>query len=203
MKTDAAAYIAPLDEHDPRSRDPQLEELVRFLGYRPNALLTMARMDGVLPALLRLVGVTLRGNGLLTEQFKFLIAAEAARGAQCIYTATHLVHAAHHLGVAWEKLAALPSYLDSSLYTDREKAALKIASAGGVLPVREPALAMTFAKSVFSDEEIIEIVSCIAVTGWFNRWNSLMGTTLESVPSKALDHVSWLSEFPARCKSNG
>lgn len=197
MRADSAAYIAPLNENDPRSRDPQLEELVRFVGYRPNALLTMARMTGVVPALLKLVDVTLRGDGLITEQFKFLIAAEAARGAQCSYTATHLVHAAHHLGIPWRKLAALPSYLDNSQYTDRERSALKIASAGGVLPMHEPASAMRSAKFVFSDEEIIEIVSCIAVTGWFNRWNGLMGTILEPVPSEAMDHVPWLSELPA------
>ncbi len=198
MKASARAHIAPLGADDPRSKDPQIEELVQFVGYRPNALLTMARMPGVVPALLQLLDVTLRSDERLTPQFKFLIAAEAARGAKCQYTAAHLVHAAHHLGAPWEKLAALPSYLDSSKYTDRERAALKIASAGGVLPVREPALAMAAAKSVFSDEELIEIVACVAVAGWFNRWNSLMETELEPAPAEALDHVPWLSEFPAR-----
>lgn len=197
MRADSAAHIAPLDENDPRSRDPQLEELVGFVGYRPNALLTMARMPGVVPALLKLLGVTLRGEGLFAAQFKFLIAAETARGAQCRYTATHLVHAAHHLGTPWEKLAALPFYLDSASYTEREKAALKIASAGGVVPVRGSTSAMASAKSVFSHEEIIEIVSCIAVTGWFVHWNSLMETVLEPEPSEAMGHVPWLCGFPA------
>ena len=132
---------------------------------------------------------------LLAEQLRFLIAAEAARGAQCRYTTTHLVHAAHHLGTSWEKLAALPSYLNDPQYTDKERKALAIATAGGTLPVREPALAMEQAKSVFSDEEIIEIISCVAMVGWFNRWNGLMGSTLESVPSEAMNHVHWLSEL--------
>ncbi len=163
MKSKIPARIAPLNEHDPRSRDPLLEELVSFVGYRPNALLTMARKPGVVPALLKLLSVTLRGDGLLAEQLRFLIAAEAARGAQCRYTTTHLVHAAHHLGISWKKLAALPSYPDDLQYTEKERKALAIASAGGTLPVCEPALAMEQAKSVFSDEEIIEIVSCVAM----------------------------------------
>ena len=195
MKTELPARIEPLNEHDPRSRDPLLEELVSFVGYRPNALLTMARKPGVVPALLKLLSVTLRGEGLLAEQLRFLIAAEAARGAQCRYTTTHLVHAAHHLGVSWEKLAALPSYLGDPQFTDKERKALAIASAGSTLPVRAPALAMEQAKSVFSDEEIIEVVSCVAMAGWFNRWNGLMGSTLESVPSEAMAHVRWLSEL--------
>ncbi|MDO8767778.1 MAG: carboxymuconolactone decarboxylase family protein [Burkholderiaceae bacterium] len=195
MKTKLPARIEPLNEHDPRSRDPILEELVSFVGYRPNALLTMARKPGVVPALLKLLSVTLREDGLLAEQLRFLIAAEAARGAQCRYTTTHLVHAAHHLGISWEKLASLPSYSDDPQYTEKERKALAIASAGGTLPVCEPALAMEQAKSVFSDEEIIEIVSCVAMAGWFNRWNGLMGSTLELVPSEAMAHVHWLSEL--------
>lgn len=195
MKTVTPARIQPLDESDPQSKDPLIEELVSFVGYRPNALLIMARKPGVVPALLKLFGVTLRGNGLLTEQLRFLLAAEAARGAQCRYTTTHLVHAAHHLGASWEKLAVLPFYMHDPQYTDRERKALAIATAGATLPVRDPAPAIEQAKSVFSDEEILEIVSCVAMVGWFNRWNGLLGSTLESIPSEAIDHVHWLKEL--------
>ena len=181
MNARTAARIAPLHESDPRSRDPVLEELVDFVGYRPNALLTMARKPGVVPALLKLLSVTLRGDGQLTQALRFLIAAEAARGARCRYTTTHLVHAAHHLGVGWDKLAALPSYRDDPRYTEQERKALAIATAGGSLPVREPGQAIDQARQVFSEEEIVEIVSCVAMVGWFNRWNGLMGSELSLI----------------------
>ncbi|KAH0443188.1 carboxymuconolactone decarboxylase family protein [Hydrogenophaga sp.] len=195
MNARTAARIAPLHESDPRSRDPVLEELVDFVGYRPNALLTMARKPGVVPALLKLLSVTLRGDGQLTQALRFLIAAEAARGARCRYTTTHLVHAAHHLGVGWDKLAALPSYRDDPRYTEQERKALAIATAGGSLPVREPGQAIDQARQVFSEEEIVEIVSCVAMVGWFNRWNGLMGSELEPMPSEALAHVPWLQDL--------
>jgi alkylhydroperoxidase family enzyme len=195
MNSQTIARIVPLHECDPRSRDPVLEELVDFVGYRPNALLTMARKHGVVPALLNLMGVTLRGDGLLAESLRFLIATEASRRARCCYTTTHLVHAAHHLGVSWDKLAALPSYQEDPRYTEQERKALAIATAGGSLPVRNPAQAMGQAKQFFSDEEIVEIVSCVAMVGWFNRWNGLMGSVLESVPSEAMVHVPWLCEL--------
>jgi alkylhydroperoxidase family enzyme len=195
MNARTAARIAPLHESDPRSRDPVLEELVDFVGYRPNALLTMARKPGVVPALLKLLSVTLRGDGQLTQELRFLIAAEAARGARCRYTTTHLVHAAHHLGVGWDKLAALPSYRDDPRYTEQERKALAIATAGGSLPVREPGQAIDQARQVFSEEEIVEIVSCVAMVGWFNRWNGLMGSELEPMPSEALAHVPWLQDL--------
>lgn len=195
MNARTAARIAPLHESDPRSRDPVLEELVDFVGYRPNALLTMARKPGVVLALLKLLSVTLRGDGQLTQALRFLIAAEAARGARCRYTTTHLVHAAHHLGVGWDKLAALPSYRDDPRYTEQERKALAIATAGGSLPVREPGQAIDQARQVFSEEEIVEIVSCVAMVGWFNRWNGLMGSELEPMPSEALAHVPWLQDL--------
>lgn len=193
MEVDRVPRIAPLSEQAPESKDPFLEELVRFAGYRPNALLTMARKPGLVPAVLQLLRVTLRGAGLLPEQLRFLVAAEAARGAQCRYTATHLVHVAHHLGASWEKLAALSGYLEDSQYSDKEKKALAIATAGATLPIRNPDAAIAAAKTVFSDEEIVEIVSSVAMTGFFNRWNGLMGSALEPVPSEALEHVAWLA----------
>jgi len=195
MNAYTAARIAPLHENDPRSRDPVLEELVDFVGYRPNALLTMARKPGVVPALLKLLGVTLRGDGLLPEPLRFMVAAETARGARCRYTTTHLVHAAHHLGVGWDKLAALPSYRDDPRYTEQERKALAIATAGGSLPVREPAQAIEQARQIFTEEEVVEIVSCVAMVGWFNRWNGLMGSVLEPVPSEAMAHVPWLQDL--------
>jgi alkylhydroperoxidase family enzyme len=192
MEVNRVPRIAPLSEQAPESKDPFLEELVRFAGYRPNALLTMARKPGLVPAVLQLLRMTLRGTGLLPEQLRFLVAAEAARGAQCRYTATHLVHVAHHLGASWEKLAALSVYPNDSQYSDKERRALAIATAGATLPIRNPEAAIAAAKAVFSDEEIVEIVSCVALTGFFNRWNGLMGSTLEPVPSEALEHVHWL-----------
>ena len=70
-----------------------------------------------------------------------------------------------------------------------------IATAGGSLPVREPGQAIDQARQVFSEEEIVEIVSCVAMVGWFNRWNGLMGSELEPMPSEALAHVPWLQDL--------
>jgi alkylhydroperoxidase family enzyme len=61
--------------------------------------------------------------------------------------------------------------------------------------VREPGQAIDQARQVFSEEEIVEIVSCVAMVGWFNRWNGLMGSELEPMPSEALAHVPWLQDL--------
>lgn len=192
MNLPDTARIAPLAADDPRSQNPQLEDLVAFVGYRPNALLTMARKPGVLPAVLGLVQTTLRGEGLIEPGLRFLLAAEACRGARCAYSAVHVVHAAQHAGVDWAQLDALPLARQSGRFSERECAALAIASAGATLPVADAGLAFDAARPHFSDDELIEIVAIVALFGWFNRWNSLMQSTLESVPAEALHHVDWL-----------
>lgn len=192
MNLPETARLAPLAADDPRSQDPQLEDLVNFVGYRPNALLTMARKPGVLPAVLGLVQTTLRGEGLIEPGLRFLIAAEACRGARCVYSAVHVVHAAQHAGVDWARLDALPLARRSGRFSERELAALALAGAGATLPVADASAAFDAARSHFSDDELIEIVSIVALFGWFNRWNSLMQSTLESVPAEALHHVDWL-----------
>ncbi len=190
-----SARISPLAATDPRSADPRLEDLVAFVGYRPNALLTMAIKPGLLSAILQLAGVTVRGEGLLPEGLRFMLACEVSRGAGCYYSATHAAHGAFHAGVAWEKLAALNDYEHSAYFTPQERAALSIASAGATLPVASADAAFERAAQFFSEAELLEIVSAIAMFGWFNRWNSLMRSELEDVPAEALEHVHWLKEI--------
>lgn len=195
--TTATARLAPLASDDARARDPKLDELVQFAGYHPNALLTMARKPGLLPAILGLVQATVRGPGSIEPALRFLIASEVSRGAGCGYTAAHAVHAAHHLGLAWSKLDALPQWLDSPLFDARERAALAIAHAGATLPVAEAGPAFGHARRHFSEDELIEIVSIVALFGWFNRWNSLVQSQLEDEPASVCQHVTWLRSMTA------
>lgn len=190
-----AARVAPLAAGDPRSQDPLLDDLVNFVGYRPHALLTMARKPGVLPAVLGLVQTTLRGPGLIEPPLRFLVAAEACRGARCGYSTVHVVHAAQHAGVAQAQLAELPSYRSSAQFNARERTALAIASAGATLPVADADAAFDAARQHFSEDELIEIVALVALFGWFNRWNGLMRTTLEPVPAAALHDLGWLQQL--------
>lgn len=194
--------VAPLSPGDPRANDPLLADLVQFVGYRPNALLTMARRQGLLGAVLGLVQVALRGEGALAQGLRFLLACEASRCAGCFYSATHAVHAAHHLGIPWAKLAELDRYASSDRFTPAERAALAIASAGGPLPVAPSGAAFQAARHFFDDEQLVEITAAIALFGWFNRWNSLMGSELEEVPAEALAQVAWLSTMRSGAKGD-
>lgn len=190
--------IAPLDDADPRLEDPALRDLVAFVGYRPNALLTMAKLPHLLQAVLGMVQAALRQEGELTVAARFLIACEASRASGCYYSTVHAVHAAWHAGVPWEKLAALPQYAESPLFDAAERAALTIASAAGRSPVASPDEAFERARQAFSERQLLEVVAAASLFGWFNRWNGLMQSVLEPIPAVALTHVPWLASLAPR-----
>lgn len=187
------ARLAPLASTDARARDPQLEALVQFAGYRPNALLTMARVPGLLQAVMGMVQATVQAQGSIPPALRFLIACEVSRGAGCRYSTVHAAHAAHRVGVDWRKLAALLEWRESPLFTPRERAALAIASAGATPSSQGPAdAAFDEARHHFSEDALLEIVSIVAMFGWFNRWNSLLHSQLEDEPAHICEHVPWL-----------
>ena len=198
-----SARMSPLSTSDPRASDPLLEDLVAFVGYRPNALLTMARMPGLLNSVLALVQTAIRGEGQVAPELRFLVACEVSRGAGCAYSATHAVHAAFHLGVSWAKLAALDDWEHSDHFTAHERAALGIARSGATLPVAPADAAFAQAAKFFTAEQLLEIVAAVALFGWFNRWNSLVRSELEVVPAEALDHVPWLRRMTGSARSEG
>jgi alkylhydroperoxidase family enzyme len=190
--------VAPLADDDPRLEDPALQDLVAFVGYRPNALLTMAKLPGLLQAVLGMVQAALRQGGELTVASRFLVACEASRSSGCYYSTVHAVHAAWHAGVPWEKLAALPHHADSPLFDVAERAALAIASAAGCSPIAAPPEAFDGARQGLSERQLLEIVAAASLFGWFNRWNGLMQSELEPIPAQALAHVPWLAALAPR-----
>jgi len=197
MTAAVTAHLAPLSDLTQSDAPERLQALVDFLGYRPNALLTMARKPALLPAVLELVQVALRGQGRLGEGLRFLVACEASRVAGCGYSAAHAAHAAIHLGVALPKLVDLDQQATSSQYTPRERAALALATvAANALHADAHArrdAAFKAARACFDEEELVELVTVVSAFGWFNRWNSLVRSELEGEPATVVADLPWLA----------
>jgi len=185
------ARIAPIAAES-GGHAPDLQALIDFVGYRPNALFTMAKRPGLLEAVLAMVGVSIRGSGRLPEDFRFLIAAEASRAAGCRYSAAHAAHAAAHAGMAEAKIAALSGHESSPLFTPAERAALRLAASGGRMPAQDSAATFAQGQIHYDEDQLIEIVGIVALFGWFNRWNSLIGSDLEQEPGAFAERIPWL-----------
>ncbi|MGC3987719.1 MAG: carboxymuconolactone decarboxylase family protein [Pseudorhodoferax sp.] len=188
------ARIAPA-EHLAADAGGELADLERFVGYRPHALATMARRPGLLGAVLQLVNTALRQDGHLPEALRYLLACEAARQAGCRYTATHLAHAAHRVGVTWERIGLLASPADApACFDGAERALLALARPLGT--AQEKDAVWHAAGAHWSSDALAEAVGVIALAAWFSRWNTLVETELEDEPASAIDHVSWLGPAP-------
>ena len=84
------------------------------------------------------------------------------------------------------------------LFTDAERAALRLALAPGQQP--NGATAQHFeALRPHDDGQIVELVAVMATFGFFNRRNETMATELEDVPTAvARDHLGGLQWDPGR-----
>jgi len=162
-----------------------LEDLFKgaesFMGYVPNAHLTMAEKPELLMAFSNLAMTIFQSEGI-DMQTKQLIALASSLSSGCKYCQAHTSHGAERAGTKEEKIAEILNYAESDYYSDEERAVLDLAFASGRAPNISNAAHFNELKKYFSDDQIIDIVSVISMFGFLNRWNDTLGTKLEDVP---------------------
>ena len=202
-----------------RDIDIILQEASRSMGFAPNSLRAMGKKPNILGSFSLLFAnikgfeasrtSTLTGLRLVFKNLvwtlqarrqrhlevptylKDLIALVASNAAGCRYCQAHTAHTAHKNGVSVEKLQHVWEFQTSGLYSAREKAALSFALAAGSIPNQVTAQHHEALAQHFTEAQIVEIVSTIAVFGFLNRWNDSMATTLEAEPLQfATQHLS-------------
>ena len=128
-------------------------------------------------------------------ELKRLIGMMSSWAAGCQYCVAHTAHGAAKLGIAEEKIAALPSFETSPLFDDAERAALRVARGAGQVPNGVTDAEFADLKQHYSLEQVVEIVGVIAMFGFLNRWNATLATELESSPlqfaQRALKGTGW------------
>ena len=168
-----------------REEFSDLEELFKgveaFMGYVPNAHLTMAEKPELLLAFSNLA-MTIFQSKEIDMETKQLIALASSLSSGCSYCQAHTSHGAERAGTKEEKIADILSYSESDYYSDEERAVLDLAFASGRVPNESRAEHFNELKKYFSDHQIIDIVSVISMFGFLNRWNDTLGTRLEDVP---------------------
>jgi uncharacterized peroxidase-related enzyme len=154
------------------------------MGFVPNSVLTMALRPEIAKAFGALA-TTVLGPGVVPLDLKNMISQVCSRAAGCAYCMAHTAHTAERLGVGDVKEAALWEYETSPLYSEAERAALRVAQGAGQVPNAVTDADFAALKQHFSDEQIVEIVAVISVFGYLNRWNDTMATELEASPIAA------------------
>lgn len=175
------ARIEPL----PRDQVPELEDVLdhyeRTRGFVPNSL----RIMGYRPDIARAVGQLNRAvlyEGTLDTGLKMLATIVASYAAGCRYCQAHQVTRSEHYDVPAEKIEAVWDFETSELFTDAERAALRLARDAAQVPNAVTEEHFDGLKEHFDEGQIVELVASVAFFGYLNRWNDTMATPLEDLP---------------------
>ena len=177
-------HIPQVSRADVPALEPIMGMVEQAMGFVPNSFLTMAHWPELLQTFSAMAGTVLN-SGELDKGLKQLIAHVTSNAAGCRYCQAHTSHNAERRGIAAEKVSQAFEFEKSELFTDAERAALRVALYGGTVPNGVEAQHMEALKMYYSEKEIVEIVAVISLFGFLNRWNDTLATTLEAEPTAA------------------
>lgn len=177
------ARVSSLPREELGEYEDFFQVLERAMGFVPNSALTMARRPPILEGFNQLGRAVLLDPGTVDAGLKWLVAHLSSRASGCRYCWAHTgSNAAAAAGVPVEKVEAAWDFETSPLFSDSERAALRLAIAAGVTPNAVEDDHFDELSRYFNEDQIVEIVAAIALFGFLNRWNDTLGTDLEDIP---------------------
>ena len=173
----------PLIKPLSKIKDKETQELVTFfnetLGFCPNSVLTMQKKPHLAQAFVNLNKAVMDNAGSISSEFKRIIAYISSNTAGCRYCQAHTIRAAERYGGEKERLEQAWDFENSSLFSEAEKVALRFTIAASSVPVSTSKKLEELLQHHWDETDILEIMSVIALFGYLNRWNDVMGTSLE------------------------
>ena len=131
----------------------------------------------------------------VSGELKQLVFTVASLASGCRHCQSHGAFHLHQIGVADAKIQALWSFEESELFTDAERAALRLALAAGATPNATTPEIIEELRQHFTNIQIIELMAVIATGGYLNRWNDTIATVTdqESIDfaNRVLQPVGW------------
>jgi len=173
----------PIVKPDAELHSPALQKLAELfnetLGFCPNSVLTMQKKPELAEAFVNLNIAVMKNNGSITSEQKRLFAFLSSSTTGCRYCQAHTLLAAERFGASRERLENIWDFENQDCYTESEKAAFRFVIAASKVPVAVTEDIESEMKTYWSDNQIVEIMGVVALFGYLNRWNDVMGTTLE------------------------
>jgi uncharacterized peroxidase-related enzyme len=177
----------------PREAVPDLARVLEAsehrMGFLPNSQLIMARRPEILRGYAQLAAAVHGPGSTISPQLRNLVSQMASRAAGCGYCMAHTAHSAERIGVAQEKEEALWEYEASPLFSEAERAALRVAQGAAQVPNAATDADFAELKKHYTDAQIVDIVAVIALFGFLNRFNDTMATELEASPLAVGKHL--------------
>ncbi len=193
------ARLTPLARDAMPELDADFAFFERTLGFVPNSLLTMARRPALARGLIALSRGVYDPNGEVDLGLKRLIGHAASWAAGCLYCRAHTGTSALRHGVSPQKLADLPNYRTSPLFSPAERVAIDFAHVAAMQPNAVDDATFAALREHWSEAAVVEILGVVGLFGFFNRWNDSMATTLEPEPlEQARQHLGATGWTPGK-----
>lgn len=152
-------------------------------GFTPNSIQTMVRRPNIVRAFMQLNQAVLY-DGTVDEELKMLVSLIASQVAGCRYCQAHMANLSKIYTASSEKISKVWEFEQSDLFSDAEKAALRVAYSGALAPSEATQEQFDELYRYFDEGQVVEIVASIALFGFLNRWNDTMATELEELPAQ-------------------
>lgn len=157
-------------------------------GFTPNSIQTMVRRPNIVRAFMQLNQAILY-DGTVDEELKMLVSLIASQVAGCRYCQAHMANLSKIYKASSEKISKVWEFEQSDLFSDAEKAALRVAYSGALAPSEATQEQFDELYNYFDEGQVVEIVASIALFGFLNRWNDTMATELEELPAQVASDV--------------
>jgi uncharacterized peroxidase-related enzyme len=176
------AHVTPKTRAELGRYEPAFQTVEAFMGFVPRSLFTMGHRPELLEAFLGLASVV-QMTDQLDPGFVQLVAHIASTAAGCRYCQAHTGAHAVRNGTAEEKLAAAWEFETSALFSDAERAALRLARDAALTPNAATREHFEALRRHYTERQIVDLVAIVSLFGFLNRWNDTMATELEDVPA--------------------
>ena len=196
-------HVTPLSAQETEDAQADIAWLASATGFTANSMLALSHRPEIARAALGLIKAVVRNpDGTVEPELRWLVAHVTSLSNGCTYCSAHTFKNGADNGVSQEKLDAVWEFETSPVFSDAERAALRVAMTGGQCPAHASNEDMAELKKHFREEQIVEIGAVIALFGFNNRWNALMQTDLEPEVTSFVQQRGYTDLGKNRTKKN-
>lgn len=165
-----------------------LQARENVLGFVPNSMKVMARRPSVGAAFVALSDAVIYGPDMTTPVIlRRMVQHIASYAAGCLYCQAHTATIVASLSEDEQKMTDIWEFETNPLFSDSERVALRFAMQAASVPNLVTDETIKEMRCHFTDDEITELLACVSVMGFMNRWNDSLATTLEEGPHAAAE----------------
>lgn len=158
------------------------------LGFVPNSMKVMARRPSVGAAFVALSDAVISGPDMTTPVIlRRMVQHIASYAAGCLYCQAHTANIVNNLSEDEQKMSNIWEFETNAMFSEPERIALRFAMQAASVPNLVTDETIGEMRGHFSDDEITELLACVSVMGFMNRWNDTLATTLEEAPREAAE----------------